>query len=558
MIGLVRRQYATRPLIGSGVGSLILAAALVVPGALGCSATISEPGASPGGGGGSVPPPTTPTGEPFTLGASGLLRLSRIEYDNTLRDLLGDASRPGFAKLPSDVHDPFDNDYKTQLVSGALIGSAETLAQEASARVLADPQRLYALVGCQPSGPGDAACLGSFIRKFGRRAFRRPLTDAEAQSYQALAAFGVEDKNFYTAVDLVVRAMLQDPSFLYRVESGDPVTGLPGVFRLNDYEIATRLSYFLWATTPSDTILDLAQAGQLGAGPSRRAAAARLLGDARGRERVAMFHAFWLGYHQLPLAADLAMALRAESDALVSRTIFDAPGDYFRIFQSPDTFLTGALATHYGLPAPANAAGAFVPYGSSGRRGILSHGAVLAAGAKFDDTSPTLRGVFVRNRLLCQTIPPPPPNVAVDQPPAGAGKCKVDRYAQHRSGGCASCHNLTDPIGFGLENYDRAGRYRTTDKDAPDCLISGDGEVAGVGKFNGPGPLGDMLIASGGMEACVVTQLYRLAMGRREAAADAATLTALTTAFGDKHRAFDQLVLDLVESPAFAHRRVEE
>jgi hypothetical protein len=243
---------------------------------------------------------------------------------------------------------------------------------------------------------------------------------------------------------------------------------------------------------------------------------------------------------------------------LINRTVFETPGDYFRIFQAQETFLTSALATHYGLPAPAVATGAFVPYGTSGRRGILSHGAVLAAGAKFDDTSPTLRGVFVRNRLLCQVIPPPPPNVAVDQPPAGAGHCKIDRYAEHRSGGCAGCHSLTDPIGFGLENYDRAGRFRTTDKDAPDCVISGEGEVSGVGKFKGPGELGDMLIASGGLEACVVTQLYRMAMGRREADADAATLASLTNMFKAKDRAFDQLLLDLVESPAFMFRRVEE
>src|SRR6185503_20729282 len=125
----------------------------------------------------------------------------------------------------------------------------------------------------------------------------------------------------------------------------------------------------------------------------------------------------------------------------------------------------GALAAHYGLPAPAGGGPAWVPYGADPRRGILSHGAVLAAGAKFDDTSPTLRGVFVRNRLLCQVVPPPPPNVAVDEPPQSVtSRCKVDRYAAHRTGSCASCHSQTDPISFGLENYDRSGAYRATDK----------------------------------------------------------------------------------------------
>jgi hypothetical protein len=183
---------------------------------------------------------------------------------------------------------------------------------------------------------------------------------------------------------------------------------------------------------------------------------------------------------------------------------------------------------------------------------------LLAAGAKFDDTSPTLRGVFVRNRLLCQTISPPPPTVAVDKPPAATtSTCKVDRYAAHRSGGCAECHNLTDPIGFGLENYDRTGAYRATDKDDASCHISGDGEVTGLGKFNGPAELGELIAGAGNLESCVVTQLYRMALGRRESGADGPTLAKLTDAFKTSGRAFDKLLVDVVADPAFVHRQLE-
>ncbi len=524
----------------------------------GCTGAVVPPGTTPGGGGQGddhvVP------GSPFTMGASGIHRLSRIEYDNTLRDLLGDGSRSGFAKLPEDVADPFDNDYLTQLASGALISSAETLAADAAVRALSDPTRRAALVGCTPAGPNDVACLERFVTTFGRRAFRRPLTDAEKNGYLSLQSYGVEDNNFYTTVDLVIRAILQDPSFLYRVEVGQPVAGVPGIFRLNDHEIGARLSYFLWATTPNDELLDLARDGKLGDADARRRAAATLLANAQGRQRVASFHAFWLGYNQLPFPADLAGALRLESDALVEKIIFSGKQDYFQLFRADETYLTDILATHYGLPLPGSATGTWVPYGANPRRGILSHGTVLSAGAKFDDTSPTLRGVFVRNRLLCQDVPPPPPTVAVDEPPAGNAnsRCKFDRYAVHRSGGCASCHNLTDSIGFGLENYDRAGKFRTTDKDAPECTITGDGDVAGVGKFNGPAALGEMLIKSGNLERCIVTQAYRLAMGRREVVADNGIIDSLTTGFINKNRAFDELLLDVVSSAAFVHRRVEE
>jgi hypothetical protein len=522
-------------------------------------------GAGTSGGTAGAPPVATNVPAGLSVGATGLHRLSRIEYDNSLRDLLGDTTRPGFAKLPEDVHDPFDNDYKTQLVSGALVATAETLATDASSRLLADAARRDKVVGCKPTGAGDKVCFESFVRAFGRRAFRRPLAQDEVTAYLGLQSFAVEAGDFYAGVDLVVRAVLQDPSFLYRVEIGAAVANQPGVFQLDNYEIGARLSYFLWGTTPSDALLDLAAAGSLATFDGRRAAAKTLLADPRGADRVRSFHAFWLGYHQLPVDAALADTLRAETDALVTRVVFEKKADYLELFRWPETFLTPAAATRYGLPAPGAAAGAWVPYGSNPRRGILSHGAVLATGAKFDDTSPTLRGVFVRNRLLCQTVPPPPPNVMVDQPPvATTSRCKTDRYAAHRAGGCSACHNLTDLIGFGLENYDRTGLFRATEAAAPECAISGDGQIYGSklgakgdGSFNGPAGLGELLIASGGLESCVVTQLFRLAHGRRETDDDTTSLASLTDGFKKNGRAFDALMIDVAAADGFAYRRVE-
>jgi Protein of unknown function (DUF1585)/Protein of unknown function (DUF1588) len=146
----------------------------------------------------------------------------------------------------------------------------------------------------------------------------------------------------------------------------------------------------------------------------------------------------------------------------------------------------------------------------------------------------------------------------VDEPPQGTtSRCKVDRYSAHRSGGCASCHDLTDRIGFGLENYDRSGSYRAADKDAPECTISGDGEVVGLGTFNGPAGLGELLASSGDLEACVVTQLYRMALGRRETDADQGALRALTDGFQQNGRAFEALLVDVAAAPAFIHRQVE-
>ena len=190
---------------------------------------------------------------------------------------------------------------------------------------------------------------------------------------------------------------------------------------------------------------------------------------------------------------------------------------------------------------------------------ILSQGAVLSAGAKFGDTSPTQRGIFVRSRLLCETIQPPPPTVDVDQKPTSpTSNCKIDRYQAHSANGnCYTCHRRLDPVGFGLEAYDTAGAFRTHDLNEPSCPISGDGVLDGVGSFNGPGGLADLLVQSPAFEGCITTQLFRFAMGRNETPDDADLIGQLTKSFHDGQRKFDQLLLEVVSDDRFAYRREE-
>jgi len=325
--------------------------------------------------------------------------------------------------------------------------------------------------------------------------------------------------------------------------------------------MATRLSYFLLGTTPPDTLLDLAEQGKLGNPEDVRAAAASLMTDDRAKARVERFHALWLGFHQLPHPPELTEALRDESAALINRVVFDEPTDYLELFRSDETFLTDFLADHYGYTPPGTTAGKWVKYPDGKRRGILSHGSVLSAFSKFADTSPTQRGIFIRTRLLCQEIPPPPPNVNADNPPTSAtgSNCKVDKYKTHTtSAGCYACHKNMDPVGFGLENYNKAGQYRTHDDGAPECIIAGDGKLEGVGDFNGPAELSELLISSGGLEACVVKQVYRFAMGRRDRVGDSAVLDKLAARFKEQGHAFDELLVDLVSTEAFGYRRQEE
>ncbi|MBL8957425.1 MAG: DUF1592 domain-containing protein [Myxococcaceae bacterium] len=532
---------------------VVISLSLCACGLSGCEGLVKGPG-----GGATLDPNTE-------VGVSGIRRLSRVELDQTLADVLGDTASPAQQHIAPDPTNPYDNEFKQQLPSAALIESLERIATEVADRLIASPTRFAEEVGCTPQGPSDAACLRSFVETFGLRALRRPLTEDEVLGFLGLQTFAVEANDFKVGVKLVVMAMLQEPEFVYRVEIGTPVAGREGVQKLNDWHVASRLSYFLWGTTPPPWLLDAAKNGQLQTSAGVRSAAQRLIDDPRAQANVERFHALWLAYHRLPHAPNLTSAMQAESAALVTKVVFQDKGDYFDLFTSEQTYINQTLATHYGITVFSGGATGFAwtPYRTAPRKGILSHGSVLSAGAKFSDTSPTQRGIFIRERLFCQSVPPPPPGVNVDEIPSSpTSNCKIDRYSAHASvGGCKSCHQNFDPVGFGIENFNRAGQFRATDDGQPSCAISGQGELTGLPggtqAFQGVVGLADLMVGSGDLEACTVKQVYRFAMGRREEAFDLGLLDKLTASFKDHNRSFQGLLLDLVSDETFAFRRDE-
>jgi len=233
--------------------------------------------------------------DPILAVESGARRLSQSELDNTLRDLLGDESAPAARLLNEDEFRPFDNDYTIQQASAALITSLEALAEEVAARAVGDAARRAALVPCTPSTPGDSQCFREFITAFVPRALRRAVTEDEIDAYLPLLAFAIEDNgvvdnDFYTAVRLTIAATLQDPEFHYRVEVGTPGK-TAGLFELDGYEIANRMSYLLWASMPDDALFAAAAAGTLRSPEGRRAEALRMLDDPKARAQLQRFHA---------------------------------------------------------------------------------------------------------------------------------------------------------------------------------------------------------------------------------------------------------------------------
>ena len=495
------------------------------------------------------------------VGANGITRLSRAEYRSTVQDLLGVDLGSDVELLPADSFAPFDNDYTLQTPSSALVEALKALAERAVAAALADPALRATLVGCAPSGPDDAVCLDGFIRRFGRRALRRPLQESEVMAYQRFLSFASASGDFYVAVSMVARAMLQDMELVYRVELGTPIAGQPSLFRLGDFETASRLSFLLWGQGPDDELLDRAAAGELQADAGVRAAAERLLDDERGKRRIDRFHALWLGYDTLPHAPELNAAMRAETDALLRRTIFDQPRPWLELFSAAETWVDAELADLYGLSGAPSAGFAWLPYADADRRGILSHGSLLSNGVRGSDTSPTRRGKFVTERLACTPVPPPPEDVNADEPPPDVSglNCKADRYQLHRTEArCAGCHALMDGIGFGLERYDARGAYRQADDGKPECAIDGVGEVQGVGAFSGPAELAALLAQSGDLTSCLVQRLHQLAVGRERLPNDQPLLDALAARGGGPSLQLRQLIVDWVSSEGFRMRVVDE
>jgi hypothetical protein len=542
-----------------------------------CSGTVTEQGASPsarnkatssgsgssaqgsgnGPGAGTLSDGGVATAS-FTATASAARRLSRAELDNTLRDLLGDNTTPAARLLAEDLYSPYDNDYSTQAASAALIDSLEAMATEVAAHVVGDATLRKRLVSCTPSGPTDSACFRQVVADVGRRAFRRTLSSDEIAAYMPLLDLATENKDFYTGVELLLRSILQDPTFLYRIEVGAK-TNDPALFALDDLEIATRLSYLLWGTTPDDALLADAEARRLSDAASRRTVATRMLEDPRAREQLHRFHGMWLGYRVLPHPPELTAAFQRETTALIDRVVFDQPQSYLNIFTFPETRLDNFLADHYSLPHPTGGDG-WVAYGGSGRAGILSHGSVLSAFSKFTDTSPTQRGIFVRTRLMCQEIQRPPANVNSDKPPGNMDAvCKADRYEQHRSSSsCAGCHSQLDPIGFGLEMYDIAGTLRTHDDGLPQCTIAGQGEIVGYGTFSGPAELGKLLVDKDLVQDCIARQFLQFAIGRKLELTEAGSAAALEASFAQHGYQFRELILGYVADETFAMRREPE
>ncbi len=521
-------------------------------------------GASGGSGGvttgdvgrGGTPPPAPASAEDQAP-SPALARLSRREVESTLVDMFGIRGLAAM-HLPVDKLDPFDTGAADKEPSAVFVEGTESLAYDLAQQIAADAALTTRLSGCTPTAPDDQACLRALITNLGRRLWRRPLDTTTTNVLLTTATqFARESKSFVPAVRFAVAALASSPPFHYRVEIGVADPKQPAVRRLDNFEVASRLSYLVWGSAPDPALLDEAQGPPFTAARLAALASVRV-GDPKASEQVAAFHRMWIGYLGLRVPESLVAPMLRETEELVRRVLVTDRRPWSDLFTLGQTLVDPALAKHYGLAAPAGAAPAWVDYTQPERSGVLSHGSFLSLAAReVDDTSPTIRGKFIATRLLCRTVPKPPPEVNADVPPEQKpGTCKAETYAAHRqkSSACYGCHQLMDPVGFGLERFDGLGRYRMVEKHNPACPISGEGELAGVGVFNGMKGLVQRMIDSGELTACGVRQYLQFALGQPGSPRDEALARRLHGTFLASGLDFRRLALALIGDPVFVHR----
>lgn len=503
-------------------------------------------------------------------------RMNRTEYDNTLRDLglVGENASPG-AALAGDlsigagkdrgfaVGGPVDDTLALDLVNTSLSVAAAATVD------------LAALTGCNPSGAtAQDECARSFIGDMGPRLFRRPVAAGESAALLALYRNTRDDFDHRAGIEAVLAAMLASPDFIYLFEADPAGTKDGDVVALDSWAMASRLSYFLWESTPDETLLAAAAAGELLSAEQVATQAERMLADPRAKRAVSSFFRQWSMTRRLDgLEKDDAFftdAVRAELSASIGATFDDAffgeDGTLSNLFGSTNAYVSDAIAPLFGEATGVGATPVSLALDGAERRGVLTHPAILAVLAKPGRGDPVHRGLFVREKLLCVDLPEPPAQDANGEPvnlvvpPPAPGQSNRDRFAAHTERvECSGCHQLVDPIGFGFESYDELGRFRTENEFGEAIDATGEVKSGGdlTGEFNGAVELASKASSSEAVADCMGIQWFRFALDRKEVAQHDVCSNATTLKHyleGDK--TLKDLVLGVVQSAGFRHRKV--
>jgi hypothetical protein len=566
-------------------GLPLLGVAIASAWAAGCVGSISGDATKPGGdtsspgnmagqgngnGGTMTTPgdPTRPGDLPSTPGnlppaapaSSGRLRLlTRAQIENSLHDLLGDVTvgttesdtvAAGFASVGAT--------YTT--ISPRGVEQYESAVLGALGPLFADAGRRSQILGCTPTGTDDKTCVQRFVTDFGRRAWRRPLTSAEVDRYTQLAMSAAATlKDVNAALMHTTSALLTSPNFLYRVELGVADSSAGGRYRYSNWEMASRISYLLWNTTPDTGLLTAAEDGKLVTPDGVRGEVMRLLASPRARSGFAgTFGRELMGLDDLAstpkddprFTPTLKTAMTVELNRMFESRL-DAKADFLDLFDSSGAFVNAELAAIYGITGVTGTTQveATLPAGVP-RAGILGTAAFLTLQSKQDATSPTARGKFIREAVLCGEVPDPPDNIdtTLKDPPAGLKPTLREHMDMHRSNpACASCHSLMDPLGYAFESFDWLGAARDKDNGKP---VDTTGDLEGT-KFKDAKEFVVALRKLPGTQDCLVRNIFRYASGHKETDGDATELALWKSKFEATGHQLVAFLADVAASDGF-------
>lgn len=563
----------SRPKLAS-VATLTLAAAglLACTGEIGQSQPNGSGGASSSGGlgsGGGAAGSTVNGGSgpveckgPVPVKAP-IRRLTRFEYNNTVRDVAGATDAPANLFPPEDVGSGFGTDAKIQSVSDVLVEKYMTTARKL-AESLTSATGLSKLPACaaSPAAAEEAACARTVIDTFIPKVFRRPLeasdADGLAQLFQTVRAGG---GTFHSSLAAVLEAAFQSPEFLYRVEFGKPVAGNAALYQPTDYEMAARLSYLFYGSSPDETLLQAAAAGQLSTAEAVRAQAERMLMTKNAEDVVRFFFDNLLPIQALGsltrsenyggFTQEIGHLMRQETQLFLKEQVFNG-GTWKEVFTAPYTFVNDKLATFYGMPGVTGSEFRKVMLDGTKRAGLMTQAGILAGPIHSDPNNPVVRGSFVLNKLMCVKISTPPPSFGNISPPdPGLGGTARDRYTEHsKNPECRGCHNLLDPIGFALENFTSVGQWQDMEGGKViDVAVTS----PQLGSFTGAVELGQKMAESADVQACFATNWANYAYGRATDEQDACTMQQLQQTFQTKGYNIKELLLELSQTSTFLY-----
>lgn len=536
-----------------------------------CGAGGTEPSGAAGGGDGQQPAGACQTA--FDPGPSLIRRLTNREYERTVADLFG-GPLPVASLLAPDVRfNAFDNNALTQELSVEHLRAYLAAAESVTAAVFASAQRRSAIAPCELA-TGGSTCLRQFVSALGQKMYRRPLSADELAGLEAVANAQPAGGDPYAKPAAALQTMLVSMSFLYRVEHGTPDPTRPGLARLSGYELASRLSYALLETTPDAELLAAAERGDLDSSEGLRAQVRRLLQGTTAREAFRHFSGQWLETPGLarqsrqvstyPLWGDaLKASMASEVERFIERLAFTDGASFMELIDTKVTYVDQQLAQLYGVqPAPPQGQWSQVTFGTdSPRSGVLTLASVLTVGSKELAASPMRRGKFVREALLCDPPPPPPSQAAIDGAPVKQpGMSEREWLALHRQDpACNGCHQLIDPVGFGLEGFGMIGEVRSVNEVGQP--VDTHGTVVGFtpADFEGAAGLSQRLRENQGrVSQCVVKQLLRFQLGRDTTPNDACLVSTLDQQFAASGYRLPQLIEAIVVSDGFRYRRLAD